>query len=234
MADKIFPAAKPTTVNPTVATTTAKPQIYNAARPVYRPHPHRHRRSCYCYFYCCLWIIFIIMLLLIISAIATAIIYLLYRPHPPSFSVSNLQISQTNLTTRFNLTVVARNPSNKMTFYYDSVSVLIYSNEVDVGDGLIPAFVCGKQSTATLKTVVRGENVDLKLDMKEKRSLHVKVEMNAKVKVKIGRYESKQAHVRVVCNGVKAVDTSGESGAAMAKNSKCKVDLRIKIWKWTV
>ncbi|XP_076923702.1 NDR1/HIN1-like protein 13 [Bidens hawaiensis] len=217
-------------LNPTTTTTATKPQIYNAARPVYRPHPHRHRHSCYCYCYCCLWIIFIIMLLLIISAIATAIIYLLYRPHPPSFSVSNLQISQTNLTTRLNLTVVARNSNKKTTFYYDQVSALISSNGVGIGDGLIPAFVCGKKSTATLKTIVRGENVDLK----EKKSLHVKFEMNAKVKVKIGGYESKKAHVRVVCDGVKAVDTSGELGAAMTKKSKCKVDLRIKIWKWTV
>ncbi|KAI3806828.1 hypothetical protein L1987_22743 [Smallanthus sonchifolius] len=244
MADKIFPASKSAT-NPSVAAAAAaaKPQIYNAARPVYRSHPHRNRRSCYCY--CCLWIIFIIMLLIVISAIAAAVVFLLYRPHRPSFSVSNLQISQFNLTssnqlnTRFNLTLAASNPNNKMTFYYDPVSVSVNSNGVDVGDGSIPAFVAAKKSTKTLKAVVRGENVDyksdLKSDLKEKKSLLLKIEMNAKVKVKIGRCESKKAHVRVVCDGIKAVDPRGESAtAAVIKNSKCKVDLRIKIWKWTI
>ncbi|KAI3670539.1 hypothetical protein L1987_87877 [Smallanthus sonchifolius] len=204
MADKIFPTSKPTTnVNPSV--TVTKPQIYNAARPVYRSHPHRNRRSCYC----CLWIIFIIMLLIIISAIAAAVVFLMYRPHRPSFSVSNLQITQFNLTssnrltTRFNLTLAARNPNNKMIFYYDPVSVSVNSNGVDVGDGSIPAFAAAKKSTTTLKAVVRGENVDYKSDLK---SLLLKIEMNAKVKVKIGRCESKKADVRVVCNGIKAVE----------------------------
>ncbi|KAI3822723.1 hypothetical protein L1987_10320 [Smallanthus sonchifolius] len=59
-----------------------------------------------------------------------------------------------------------------------------FKDGVDVGDGSIPAFVAAKKSTTTLKTVVRGENIDyngdLKSDLKEKKSLPLKVEMNAK------------------------------------------------------
>ncbi|KAK9066115.1 hypothetical protein SSX86_015517 [Deinandra increscens subsp. villosa] len=217
--------------------TATKPQIYsnnnsnrNAARPVYRSHPHRYRRSCCCY--CCLWIIFIIMLFIIISAIAAAVMFLLFRPHRPSFSVSNLQIStQSRL---FNLTVIARNPNNKMTFYYDPVSVSIESNGVSVGDGSIPAFVAAKKSTTTLRAVVNSKWELKEEEKKKSSSLVMKIKMNANVRVKIGgSYESKKALVRVVCDGIKeVVDPSGES--SMKKNSNCKVDLRIKIWKWTL
>ncbi|XP_024972124.1 NDR1/HIN1-like protein 6 [Cynara cardunculus var. scolymus] len=234
MAEKIFPDTKPTAVKGSGATANAttttanvnttfsasKPQIYNAARPVYRSRPHRSRRSCYCY--CCLWIIFIILLSTILAAIAGGILFLLYRPHRPSFSVSSLQLSRFNLTTRFNLTVTARNPNKNIVFYFDSVSVSINSKGGVIGDGTIPAFVTAKKSSTILKTAVRAQRVD---DLKENKSLALKIELDSKVKVKIGSHMSKKAAIRVVCDGIKALATS---------NAECTVDLRIKIWKWTI
>ncbi|KAI3684187.1 hypothetical protein L6452_33407 [Arctium lappa] len=256
MAEKIFPDSKPTAVNPATATATAtatnvnrsfaanKPHLYNAARPVYRSHPHRSRRSCYCY--CCLWIIFIILLSSILAAVSGGVLFLLYRPHRPAFTVSSLEISQLNLTSsdqltaRFNLTVTVRNPNKNIVFHYDVVSVSVNSNGVVVGDGSIPAFVTAKESSTTLKTGVRVKRVDvnggLKSDLKKNKSLPLEIVMDSKVKVKIGSHVSKKAPIRVVCGGIKAVATTGESPTttAMTSNAKCTVDLRIKIWKWTI
>ncbi|KAL4560047.1 hypothetical protein LXL04_032195 [Taraxacum kok-saghyz] len=250
MAEKVIPASKTTAMKAAAAAApsmanvnsplpASKAQPYNAARPVYRPHPHRSRRSCYCY--CCLWIIFIILLSAIICALASGVLYFLYRPHRPSFTISSLRLSQFNLTssnqltTRFDFTVVARNPNKKIVFYYDPVPVSIHSQGVDVGDGLIPGFVSAKKSTTTLRTFVRGqsvvENGEFKSDLKKK-SLPLKIEMGAKVKVKIGSRTTKRAHVRVVCDGIKAAVPTGES--VRMPDAKCKVDLRIKIWKWTI
>ncbi|KAI3716354.1 hypothetical protein L6452_23634 [Arctium lappa] len=248
MADKIHPASKPP---PSATATTGasfppnKAQLYNSTRPVYRHQPRRSRRSCCCS--CCLWITFTIILLIIIAAVAGGVFYVLYRPHRPSFSVSSLQISQFNLTssnqlnTKFNFTVTARNPNKKIVFYYDPVSVKIDSKGIDVGDGIIPAFVMEKKNTTKLRSIVStsGQSVDdnggLRSDLKNKKRFPLTIQLDTKVKVKIGSVKTKKVPIRVVCKGIKAAAPTGKSATtAITSDVKCKVDLRIKIWKWTI
>lgn len=254
MADKIYPASKPgaAPVNPPVPTANptfpaSKAHLYNATRPVYRPQPRRSRRSRSCCCSCCLWITFTLILLIIIAAIAGGVVYVLYRPHRPTFSVSSLRISQFNLTssneltTKFNFTITVRNPNKKIVFYYDPVSISFNSNDVDVGDGSIPAFTMGKKNTTLLRTIVStsGQTVDdssnLKSDLKKKKSVPLKIQLDTKVKAKIGSFKTKKVPIRVTCEGIKAAAPSGKTAtAATTSDAKCKVDLRIKIWKWTV
>ncbi|KAF5793392.1 putative Late embryogenesis abundant protein [Helianthus annuus] len=250
MAEKIYPAAKPA-AGPPPATTTANPtfpatkaQLYNNSRPVYRPQPRRSRRSCCCCF--CLWITFAIIVLIVIAAVAGGVMYVLYRPHRPTFSVSALHVTQFNLTSanklnsRFNFTVTARNPNKKIVFYYDPVSVSFDSNGVNVGDGTIPAFEMKKKNTTSLRTIVTasGQSVDdnnLKSDLKNKKSVPLKIRLDTKVKAKIGSFKTKRLPIRVTCDGIKAVAPAGKTPTtATTSGAKCKVDLRIKIWKWTV
>ncbi|XP_076925380.1 NDR1/HIN1-like protein 13 [Bidens hawaiensis] len=245
MSEKIHP--KP----PTGITTTAaggntnKAQIYNSTRPVYRPQPRRSRRSCCCSL--CLWLTFTLLILIILAAVAGGVFYVLYRPHRPSFTVSSLQVSQFNLTssnqlhTKFNFTVTARNPNKKIEFDFNPVSVSIDSDRVDVGDGTIPAFVMPKKNTTKLRAIVSttGQTVDnnsnLKSDLKNKKSIPLTIQLDTKVKVKIGSLKTKKVPIRVVCDGIRVTAPSGNaSTTASTSGVKCKVDLRIKIWKWTI
>ncbi|XP_076885765.1 NDR1/HIN1-like protein 13 [Bidens hawaiensis] len=222
-----------------------KAQIYNSTRPVYRPQPRRSRRSCCCSL--CLWLTFTLLVLIILTAVAGGVFYVLYRPHRPSFTVSSLQVSQFNLTssnhlnTKLNFTVTARNPNKKIEFGFNPVSVSIDSNRVDVGDGTIPAFVMPKKNTTRLKAVVSSagqlldDNNKLKSDLKSKKSIPLTIQLDTKVKVKIGSLKTKKVPIRVVCDGVRVTAPSGNATTtASTAGVKCKVDLRIKIWKWTV
>ncbi|KAI3761641.1 hypothetical protein L1987_52062 [Smallanthus sonchifolius] len=250
MAEKIYPASKPGAApapapagNPTFPATKA--QLYNNSRPVYRPQPRRSRRSFCCS--CCLWITFVIVVLIVIVAAAGGVAYVIYRPHRPTFSVSSLHVSQFNLTssnklsTKFNFTITARNPNKKIAFYYDPVSVSFNSNDVDVGDGSIPAFTTGKKNTTALRTVVStsGQSVDdnsgLKSDLKNKKSVPLKIQLDTKVKAMIGSFKTKKVPIRVTCDGIKAAAPTGKTATtATTSDAQCKVDLRVKIWKWTV
>ncbi|KAK1422523.1 hypothetical protein QVD17_25702 [Tagetes erecta] len=246
MEEKIYPASKPatTTTNPPFPATKA--QQYNHSRPLYRPQPRRNQRSCCCSL--CLCITFTFIIFILIAAAVGGVAYVVYRPHRPTFSVSAIHVSQFNITssnklsTRFNFTVTARNPNKKIVLYYDPVSVLFNSKDVDVGDGLIPGFMMGKKNTTTLRTVVSvsgqsvDDNSDLKSDLKNKKSLPLKIRLDTKVKAKIGSLKTKKVPIRVMCEGVKATAPTGKTAATTATTSDahCKVDLRIKIWKWTV
>ncbi|MFS7980968.1 putative Late embryogenesis abundant protein, LEA_2 subgroup [Helianthus anomalus] len=208
----------------------------------HRPQPHGNsRRSCCCRF--CLWLTFILLILIILAVVAGGILYVIYRPHRPSFTVSSLQISQFNVTSsyhlnsRFNFTVTARNPNKKIEFDFNPVSVSIDSKGSDVGDGSIPAFVMPKKNTTKLKAVVAtsGRSVDDNSDLKNKKSLPLSIHLDTKIKVKIGSLKTKRVPVRVICNGIRFTAPVGKTVAtASTSGVKCKADLSIKIWKWTV
>ncbi|CAL5439513.1 unnamed protein product [Camellia sinensis] len=258
MAERVFPSTKPTT-NGTTAPAAAAPgggnsafpatkaQMYNAARPAYRPPPRkRSRRSSCCS--CCLWTTIAVVIIVFLAAVAAAIFYVLYRPQRPTFSLSSFQISQFNLTSssqltsKFNLTIEARNPNKKLVFFYEPISVSVFADGVDVGDGSIPAFEQSTKNTTALTTIIgfTGQTMDstaisvVNSDLKNKNSLPLKIQIDTKIQAKIGKMKTKKIGIRIVCDGIKATVPTGKTATTAATASaKCTVDLRIKIWKWT-
>jgi hypothetical protein len=255
MADRVYPAAKPNT-NGTAGTganngafPATKAQLYGATRPAYRPQPHhrrRHGRSCCCS--CCLWLTLLLILLIFIVAIVGAVFYVLYRPHRPSFSVTSLKLSYLNVTSssmlnsKFDLSITAVNPNKKLVFIYNPITISILTNDIDIGDGTVPSFVHGKKNTTLLKAAITssGGALDsasvstLKTDMKSKNGLPLKIKLDTKVKAKMGGFKTPNIGIRVSCDGITATLPTGKTEAtASTAGAKCKVDVRVKIWKWT-
>ncbi|GMY28869.1 NDR1/HIN1-like protein 13 [Fagus crenata] len=263
MTDRVYPSSKPTTTTTAAATATTpgatattKPQL----RQPYRPQPqygnyHRrksHRRNhCCC---CCFWTILILLALGLLAAIAGAAFYVLYRPQRPQFSISSLRIAKLNLTTDsssstshlnslLNITLSSKNPNSHIVFFYDSftLSVLSNSNSVQLANGSIPSFVSGKNNETNFRSVLTSsrdldtESVTaLRSDLKRKTGVPMKVQMDTKVKVKMGNLKSKKVGIRVTCQGIRGVAPKSKSpSVASVSDAKCEVDLRIKIWKWT-
>ncbi|PON56366.1 Late embryogenesis abundant protein [Parasponia andersonii] len=251
--------ANPSSVTAAAATnpTASKPQL----RPPYRPQPQyphhhhrRHRRSnrniCCC---CCFWSILVVLALGLLAAIAAAAVYVLYHPTRPEFTVTSLRIAKLNLTTSpdssssrltalLNLTVSSKNPNGHLTFFYDAFAVTASSSSVQIGNGSIPAFVSEKKNETTFRTIVASSSQDLdtdattslRSDLKKKGGVPLKIQMDTRVKVKMESLRSKRVGIRVTCQGIKAVAPKGKSpSVASVSDAKCKVDLRIKIWKWT-
>ncbi|KAH6801515.1 hypothetical protein C2S52_001979 [Perilla frutescens var. hirtella] len=261
MTDRVYPSAKPTAnggAAPAPAATSgganpafpaSKAQLYNASRPPYRPRPpsrRGHRRSCCCSI--CLWTTLLILLLLLIAAIAGGVFYVVYRPQRPSFSVASLQLSRFNLTdtavtSAFNVTLIARNRNSGIAFLYDQTSVRILSGGVDIGDGSFAAFAHAERNVTTLKSTISSSNAPidgaadttaLKSSVKS-RNLPLKIQLETKVKLKFWKIETKKLKIRVTCDGVRiGIPTGKTASLATTSNAKCKVDPRIKIIKWTV
>lgn len=74
----------------------------------------------------------------------------------------------------------------------------------------------------------------LRSDLKKKNGVPLKIELDTKVEVKMGGLKSKKVGIRVTCEGIKGSVPKGKSpSVASVSHAKCKVDLRIKLWKWT-
>lgn len=241
----------PTTPGPA----TTKPQLYRPYRP---PPPKRRRRRRCSLCCCCFWTILVLLFVALLAAIAGAALYVLYHPHRPAFSLSSLRTSALNLTTApdgsasrlttlFNLTLISKNPNaHTFTFFYDpfTVSLSSASGSVPLGNGSIPSLASYPKNQTTLRTVVSGswDDVDaesvasLRSDLRRKNGLALKIRVDTKVRVMAGGRKSKKVGIRVVCDGVKGVSPPRDKNATVVANvadSKCKVDLLIKIWRFT-
>ncbi|CAN1837150.1 NDR1/HIN1-like protein 13 [Linum perenne] len=257
MAERVYPA-KPATATPplpppttaTAAFPATKSQLYGANRPAYRPQPQRKfrsRRSCCCRL--CFWTTLIFLSLILLAAIAGSAVYLIYRPHRPTFTVSGLKISaltvssSSQLTSNIAVNITARNPNKNTVFVYDSVQVSVFSSKdgIELGSGEVPAFVHGKKNSTLLKVSIRGGQKledaaagKLRKELKGRNGVGLRIVVDTKVKVKIGGMKTPKMAIRVSCDGVKASPSTGKSPTiGSVSGADCGVDLRVKIWKWT-
>ncbi|KAK4412616.1 hypothetical protein Salat_2908700 [Sesamum alatum] len=254
--------AAPITVNPPPAKAqnglynpTRHP--YRPTPTISRPrHKHRRQFSCRrCFCLSCFWSILILIAILLLAAIASAAFYVLYRPQRPLFSVTSLKIStfnltttpsddSTHLTTKINITLSAKNPNKKIIFLYDPISITVLSNSVNISNGSFANFTNSPDNISIIHTsmalnsqVLDADSVkSLKSDLKRKNGLPMEIVMDTMVGVKMEKLKMKKIGIRVKCDGIHGLVPKGKTvipAVANTSNAKCKVDLRIKIFKWT-
>ncbi|KAL8522217.1 hypothetical protein ACS0TY_012383 [Phlomoides rotata] len=251
-------AAAPAVTNP--ASTKTHP--YNPNRHPYRPNPGSRRRQKHRQFSCrrccclsCFWSILILILILLLAAIAAAAFYVLYHPHRPLFSVTSLKISSFNLTTtpsddsthltsKINITLSAKNPNKKIIFIYDPMSITVQSHSVILSNGSFANFTNSPGNISVIHTamamnsqVLDADSVkSLNSDLKRKNGLPMEIVMDTMVGVKMEKLKMKKVGIRVKCEGIHGLVPRGKKAipaVANTSNAKCKVDLKIKILKWT-
>ncbi|KVH95082.1 NDR1/HIN1-like protein 13 [Cynara cardunculus var. scolymus] len=279
MTDRVYPSSKPTgkTKGTTTATTPPNPRLPPPPRkaqiqkPIPNRHPHRpnpihnqrnprrrSRRGCFCL--CCFWSVLIIILLLLIATVAGCILYLLYHPHRPTFSIAALKISEFNLTTtaddttrltsRLNLTISTRNPNKKIIFYYDPIAITCLSDETQIANGSFAnPFVSNPNNITIIRSSLYSNSLlldtetvnHMRSDLKKKSGLPLKILLDTEAQVKIESIKTKKVGIRIKCEGIHSLIPKGGGGksrnsssvSAIVSAAKCKLDLRVKIWKWT-
>lgn len=223
----------------------------------------RRGRICSCRKFCCLCFLYTLialLCLLLLAAIAACIFYVLYHPKHPTFAVSSVRISKFNLTaadssgdfsrltSRIDFTLTAKNPNKKhIVFIYDPFSVDVSAGGgVDAGNATLPGFSHVEGNTTVIRGTVVSDptrNFDsdtvssLRSNLGKKSGFPMTVEVDTKVQVQIGKIKSKRVGIRVNCDGIRGFQpknaTAKTPTPGTTTGAKCKVDLRIKIWKFT-
>ncbi|CAN6441716.1 unnamed protein product [Victoria cruziana] len=255
MNDRVYPASRPAGtapaggaagVNGTGAPTYMKSQLYSANRPAYRPQPKRRRSKRRCCCLCFIWTCIVVLFLILAAAVAAAVFWVLFRPQRPAFTVSALQISKLNVTGKstvdslISVSLDAKNPNKKVEFFYDDLFVTADAGGVSLGSGTVPAFQHPAKNTTTVSTTVsaKGEQVDsdgakaLAADLK-KNSVPLSIQVDTKVRAKMGALRSWKLGIRVSCDGFSAgVVKKKGSPAPSLSDGKCAIKIRFKILRW--
>ncbi|ESW07544.1 hypothetical protein PHAVU_010G138800 [Phaseolus vulgaris] len=245
MTDRVHPSAK--TTKPTFPAT--KSQLSGANRPTYRPQPPRRRSSRGCASTLCCYLLLILLLLLLLIGGAGTVFYFLCHPQRPSFSVTSLKLSYFNLTSpstfkaSFDLTLSTTNPNHNILFSYDPTSVSLLYADATLATATIPSFLHHQRNTTVLQAHVTSTEeevqsdtvTELKRSAKSKSEVALKVKLETKVEAQMSVLQTPGVGITVLCDDIAVTLPDGEKPAsASVENTACEVDVRFKVWKWTV
>ncbi|XAR60256.1 hypothetical protein NMG60_11033540 [Bertholletia excelsa] len=232
---------KPASPAGTYVIQVPKDQIYRYpppenARRYQKYSRQKPRRSCCCR--CLCWTFSLLLLLLILLAVTAGVLYLVFRPESPKYSIEDVAIRGFNVTSpsaispEFDVTVRARNPNKKIGIYYEKgSSVNVYYSGIELCNGALPSFYQPSNNLTVFETALKGSNIMLASGLRSSLAAEVKqgevpfrLKLKAPVKIKIGAVKTWKITVKVSCDVV--VDSLTASSKIVSKDC----DYSVKLW----
>ncbi|XP_022727929.1 NDR1/HIN1-like protein 6 [Durio zibethinus] len=212
------------------------------------PPPHRNfpvvhsktpkKRSCCCR--CLCWTVSLLLLLIVILGIIVGILFLVFRPKLPKYSIDSLEITQFNLSSvdsslsaTFDVTITARNPNKRIGIYYEGGSRLtVWYTETKLCEGSIPKFYQGHRNTTMLVLPLSGQIQNgtgllttLQQQQQETGNIPLRLRVKQPVRIKLGKLKLMKMKFSVRCRLV--VDALSANNAISIQSSSCKFRLRL-------
>ncbi|KAD7479011.1 hypothetical protein E3N88_02147 [Mikania micrantha] len=99
-----------------------------------------------------------IVLILILAGITALVLWLLYHPHNPKFTVVGAAVYAANTSspdiTAIQFTIVTRNPNDRVSIYYDSFTVFLsYENRPIAPPLMLPPLYHKRDSTVSMSPI---------------------------------------------------------------------------------
>ncbi|OAY57270.1 NDR1/HIN1-like protein 6 [Manihot esculenta] len=204
--------------------------------PVMHSKPPK-RRSCCCR--CLCWTLSIVLLLIVIIGVVAGILYLVFRPKLPDYSVDRLRITQFNLSSdsslsaAFDVTITAKNPNKKIGIYYEGGShISVWYTGTKLCEGSLPKFYQGHRNTTVLIVPLAGQTQDanglltsLQQQQQENGIVPLNLRVKQPVRIKLGKLKLMKVKFWVKCK--LDVDSLSANNAISIRNSSCKFRFRL-------
>ncbi|KAL3850227.1 hypothetical protein ACJIZ3_012109 [Penstemon smallii] len=187
---------------------------------------------------CCCYTLCLLLLLVISAAVSAGVLYLVFRFKSPRYAVTNIAISGMNLTSAapispgFDVTIRVENPNGKVGIDYLRGSVVgVFYNNVNLRDGILPAFYQPRRNVTVLETALRGSDVVLGGTVRRslrsaqsQRRVPFVVRVRAPVKIKVGSIKTWEITFRVNCDVV--VDALSRTAGIVSQDC----DYSVRLW----
>lgn len=213
-----------------------QPPLRRHTVPAIPTKPPKSRHSCWCK--CICWTTSLLILLLIIIAAIAGILFLLFKPKLPNYSVDNLRISDLRLNVdlslyaRFNVKITAENPNEKIGIYYEKGSqISVWYKNTNLCHGPLPKFYQGHQNKTVLDVALTGQSQygrTLMAALQEEQQtgrIPLDLKINVPVRIKLGAL--KLPKVRVLGDCLVVVDSLSTDSLISIKSSSCKFRLKL-------
>ncbi|KAE8728517.1 cactin-like isoform X1 [Hibiscus syriacus] len=214
-----------------------QPDNSHGTAPVNHTRTPKKRRSCWCR--CLCWTLSIILLLIVIIGIIVGILFLVFRPKLPDYSIDGLEVTRFNLSSNsslsagFDVNITARNPNRRIGIYYEGGSrITVWYNETQLVQGSIPKFYQGHRNTTVLVVPMSGQiqngtNLLASLQQQQLQTGNIPLLLRARqpVRVKLGSLKLPEMKFTVRCRLV--VDALSANNAIRISRSSCRFRFRL-------
>lgn len=179
---------------------------------------------------CICWTSIILLILIILFGITVGILYLVYKPKIPRYSIENIKINQfelyPNMTIHasFNISIAAVNRNKKIGIYYDGGHLSVWYTNTSLSSGSPPFYYQRPRNTTVMVVEMTGSTQYGSTLMKELLELErsgripLVLKANVPVRVKLGTLKIK-VKFRVRCSLV--VDRLSANDLVSIKASNC-------------
>lgn len=187
---------------------------------------------------CICWSLCILITLIIILAATIGILFLVFKPKIPNYSVDRLTISQLTLNldfslyARFNVQITAINPNKKIGIFYQKGSHLsVWYKNTNLCQGSLPVFYQGHQNKTVLNVALSGQNQYGRTLMaaiqQQQQTGQIPLDLKVNVPVKIELGKTKLMKVRISGKCILAVDSLSQNNQISIKATSCKFGLKL-------
>lgn len=199
--------------------------------------PEKWSSSCsYCR--CMCWALSILLLVLIIIGATAGILYLVFRPKLPSYSVDSLKISNLRLNldmslyAKFDIKITADNPNKKIGIYYEQGGRLSVSyTNMRLCEGTLPKFYQGHQNKTVLNVALTGRDqygntlMNALQQQQQTGSIPLDLKVDAPVAIKLGTLKLRK--VRILGKCLLVVDSLTANKFISITANKCRFRLKL-------
>lgn len=196
------------------------------------------RRKKHCCHRCICWTLGLLTLLLVVVGATAGIIYLVFQPKLPKYSVENLRVSDLtlnfdlSLSARFNVRIIADNPNKKIGIYYEKGSRLsVWYKDTNLCQGSIPKFYQGHQNKTSLDVALTGRNqygrtlLDALQEQQQNGMIPLDLNINVPVSIKLGGLKLRKVRILGSCTLI--VDSLSTNSLISIKASTCHFGLKL-------
>ncbi|XP_061988181.1 NDR1/HIN1-like protein 6 [Rosa rugosa] len=186
---------------------------------------------------CICWALSILLLVLIIIGATGGILYLIFRPKLPSYSVNSLKISDLRLNldmslyAKFDVKITANNPNKKIGIYYEQGGRLsVWYTNMRLCEGALPKFYQGHQNKTVLNVALTGQNqygntlMNALQQQQQTGSIPLDLKVDAPVAIQLGTLKLRK--VRILGQCLLVADSLTANNFISIKANNCRFRLK--------
>ncbi|KAK9266250.1 hypothetical protein L1049_000038 [Liquidambar formosana] len=198
--------------------------------------PKTERSRCCCKCICCT--ISLLVIILIIIGATAGILYVIFRPKLPQYSINNLKISDFRLNydmtlyAKFDVKITAQNPNKKIGIYYEEGGRLsVWYIGTRLCEGSLPKFYQGHQNTTVLDVSLTGQTqygstlMTALQQQQQTGRIPLDLKVDVPVAIKLGNLKLRKVRFLVGCK--LAVDSLTANNKISITTSDCGFRLKL-------
>ncbi|XP_010251430.1 PREDICTED: NDR1/HIN1-like protein 12 [Nelumbo nucifera] len=180
-----------------------------------------------------------IVVFLILAGVTALIVWLVYRPHKPHFTVVGAAIYDLNMTsstimsTTMQFTIVTRNPNKRVSIYYDRLSAYVsYRNQAITPPAMLPPLFQETRSTVALSPMMGGPVVPVSMEVANGLVMDeaygvvpLRLVVLGRLRWKAGAFKSGHYGIYVKCDMLVGLKKGFVGQAPLLGSPDCNVDI---------